>query len=220
MKHKPNTKPPIYVKISINRRFCVGEDQTLSRESSPRQFGAFRSICERVNNVRVSGFFVNLFINLLISLVFVALLYLAMIFVTYPLTARNIQSMMAEKNVVLFEDIQNSRFYLVYDNGNSIAYTFTTSTLLNRYRALEPIAITRNGSHIILMGRLRYFHVHFNNTEISYFPTPGGFLSSTHRFNSSTVVSLVMLALLCMVAVYGLRRCMARGHQIATKLCI
>jgi len=82
----------------------------------------------------------------------------------FPLTAQDVDIEMASRNVISFVEIQDSRVYVVYENGYYINYLYRISPFSNRFINFARF-ISRAGT---IPGRWNNFRVYFNGAHIEY----------------------------------------------------
>ena len=99
-------------------------------------------------------------IGMMLAILFILLVLFLSDLYNYPLTQHDVANIMEERMVINFTDIQGSKIYIIYENGEHLVYAFEVGMLSNRLRALWSFNLNEINNAYIL-GRWRHFHIFF-----------------------------------------------------------
>jgi virulence-associated protein VapD len=120
----------------------------------------------------------------------------------YPLTAEDITSEMAERDIVAFADIQGSRVYVTNEQEDYVAHMFEIASLTGRFRFLQQLNINEINRAIVL-GQWHHHQVEISDDGgIAYYRFIGSTRIMNQRPYTTAIVVFIWLGLTASIMTY------------------
>ena len=151
--------------------------------------------------MNVKRFAFSICLSTLMTLIFALFLFFLPDLFNYPLSQQAVVDRMNEKHVVDFINLQGSRVYIVYENGEYLVHAFEVGMLTNRFRFLWSFNVNEVNDAYIL-GRWRHFHIYFDDSTIEYNVYRGNTVAMRQRIYPVVILSLLVFAVTSTFLVY------------------